>query len=91
VITTELTVNDQVCIHIQDNGSGIPEAIRDRLFDPFFTTKPIGQGTGMGLAISYQIVTETHGGQLTYDSVPGQGTRFTITIPRSQSYPEAIG
>ncbi|NET53038.1 MAG: hypothetical protein F6K09_31535, partial [Merismopedia sp. SIO2A8] len=51
------------------------------LFDPFFTTKPVGQGTGMGLSISYQIITERHGGTLTCQSTVGEGTAFTITIP----------
>ena len=88
VITTELMVaTDEVKITVQDNGLGIPTAIRDRLFDPFFTTKPVGKGTGLGLSISYQIVTEKHGGTLTCDSTVGQGTYFTITIPRVQAEP----
>ncbi len=73
-------------ITITDNGGGIPEAARDRLFDPFFTTKPVGKGTGMGLAISFQIVTEKHGGRLRCESEPGRGTTFHIEIPlRAQS------
>ena len=83
-IRTQQTDDDQVHIQIQDNGLGIPEAIRDRIFDPFFTTKPIGKGTGMGLSISYQIVTEKHGGRLNFDSQVGEGTTFTITIPLKQ-------
>ncbi|WP_416666016.1 PAS domain-containing sensor histidine kinase [Egbenema bharatensis] len=71
----------QVQIAIADNGSGIPEAIRHRLFDPFFTTKAIGKGTGMGLSISYQIVTEKHQGTLECQSTLNQGTKFIITIP----------
>ncbi|MCC5616836.1 HAMP domain-containing histidine kinase, partial [Nostoc sp. CHAB 5836] len=74
-------VNENVIIRIADNGSGIPKEIQSRLFDPFFTTKPIGKGTGMGLSISYQIITEKHGGSLQCISSPGQGTEFVIAIP----------
>jgi len=69
------------CIAIADNGTGIPDEVRDRLFDPFFTTKPAGKGTGMGLAISYQIVVENHSGQLRCESQPGRGTTFYLEIP----------
>ena len=71
-------------IRIADNGSGMPDQVRDRIFDPFFTTKPVGQGTGLGLSISYTIITETHQGTLTCESVLGQGTEFTIRIPAVQ-------
>ncbi|MBD6617527.1 HAMP domain-containing protein [Komarekiella sp. 'clone 1'] len=74
-------VNENAVIHIADNGIGIPEAIQSHLFDPFFTTKPVGKGTGMGLSISYQIITEKHGGSLRCISSPGQGTEFVIAIP----------
>ncbi|WP_420758718.1 ATP-binding protein [Nostoc sp. CALU 546] len=74
-------VNENVVIQIADNGTGIPEAIQSHLFDPFFTTKPVGKGTGMGLSISYQIITEKHGGSLQCISLPGQGAEFVITIP----------
>jgi signal transduction histidine kinase len=73
--------NNQVIICIADNGSGIPETIQQRLFDPFFTTKPVGKGTGMGLSISYQIITERHGGNLCCFSCPGKGTHFVIELP----------
>ena len=84
-IQTQRTEDNQVNIQIGDNGLGILEDIRDRIFDPFFTTKPIGKGTGMGLSISYQIVTEKHGGRLIFESQVGEGTTFTITIPLQQS------
>jgi signal transduction histidine kinase len=71
----------QITICIMDNGLGIPKHVQPRLFNPFFTTKPIGKGTGMGLAISYQIVTERHHGSLDFISEPGQGTEFVITMP----------
>ncbi|NEQ98223.1 MAG: PAS domain-containing protein [Cyanothece sp. SIO2G6] len=74
-------VDDYVKIHIVDNGVGMPEAVRSRLFTTFFTTKPVGKGTGMGLSISHQIITEKHGGTLECFSSPGQGTEFIITIP----------
>jgi two-component system, NtrC family, sensor kinase len=75
---------DSVVIRISDNGTGMPETVSRRIFEPFFTTKPIGQGTGMGLSISYQIVAEGHGGQLQCWSTPGQGTEFLIQIPLKQ-------
>jgi len=70
-----------VVIRVADNGPGIPEAVQSKLFDPFFTTKPAGKGTGIGLAISYQIVVEKHGGQLKCVSTMGKGTEFIVEIP----------
>ena len=67
-------------ITISDNGPGIPAEVRNRIFDPFFTTKEIGQGTGMGMSISYQIVTERHRGRLSVTSQPGEGTQFLIAL-----------
>ena len=75
-------VKGQATIQISDNGAGMKAKVRSQIFNPFFTTKAIGKGTGMGLSISYQIVTERHGGSLTCDSIPGQGTTFTIQIPQ---------
>ena len=80
-ITTELQDAQTVRIRIADNGMGMSDIVCQRIFDPFFTTKPIGQGTGLGLFISYQIVTQQHGGQLKCISQPGQGTEFIIEIP----------
>ncbi|HEY9655896.1 MAG TPA: ATP-binding protein [Crinalium sp.] len=78
-------LNDQwVNLRITDNGPGIPKEMQPRLFDPFFTTKPVGQGVGLGLSISYQIVVEKHGGTLQCFSAPGQGTAFVIEIPVQQ-------
>jgi light-regulated signal transduction histidine kinase (bacteriophytochrome) len=70
-----------VVIRIKDNGCGIPEELQPRLFEPFFTTKPTGQGTGIGLAISYQIMVEKHKGALHCISQPGEGTEFVLEIP----------
>ena len=69
-------------ITISDNGSGIPEAIKDKIFQPFFTTKPTGQGTGLGLSLSYDIV-KAHGGDLKVESQEGKGTEFKIKMPVS--------
>ncbi|HAT12748.1 MAG TPA: histidine kinase, partial [Microcoleaceae bacterium UBA11344] len=80
-IGTEMPSSSRVIIRIADNGPGIPETVGTRLFDPFFTTKPVGKGTGMGLSISYQIVTERHGGSLHCTSAPGVGAEFAIEIP----------
>ncbi|MEA5617710.1 ATP-binding protein [Cronbergia sp. UHCC 0137] len=78
-------INDQwVEIAIADNGSGIPPEIQQRIFDPFFTTKPIGKGTGLGMSISYEIITKKHGGKLECFSTVGKGTEFVIQIPVQQ-------
>ncbi|KPA94166.1 MULTISPECIES: sensor histidine kinase [Pseudomonas] len=68
-------------IQVEDNGIGMPESIRKRTFEPFFTTKEIGQGTGLGLSVSYFIITNNHKGQMEVQSTPGQGTCFTLRLP----------
>lgn len=83
VIQTHQRDHD-VEIRIQDNGVGIDAETLSQIFDPFFTTKPIGQGTGMGLAMSYQIITEDHQGRLTCESEVGKGCLFKIYIPLNQ-------
>ncbi len=80
-ISTSVVDAQWVQIAIADTGLGIPEAIQKQIFNPFFTTKPIGKGTGMGMAISYQIITEKHGGKLMCFSTPGRGAEFVIHIP----------
>ncbi|MEH2113848.1 MASE1 domain-containing protein [Nostoc sp.] len=80
-IKTRQIDTNQVKIIISDNGIGIPKEIRSKLFDPFFTTKPIGKGTGLGLFMSYQIVTQKHSGNLWCESTVGKGTKFVIEIP----------
>jgi signal transduction histidine kinase len=72
---------EEVVIQVEDNGAGIPEAIRQRIFEPFFTTKPIGKGTGQGLAIAHSVIVDKHKGRLNLDSEVGRGTRFTIALP----------
>ena len=79
-ITTEL-LSQLVIIKIRDNGTGMTDIVRQQIFNPFFTTKPVGQGTGMGLSNSFQIVTQKHGGQLSCKSVIEQGSEFIIQIP----------
>lgn len=71
---------DWLWVEIEDNGCGIPEAIQSKIFDPFFTTKPIGQGTGLGLSLSYKIIKD-HGGHIDLISVPGSGSKFRINLP----------
>jgi two-component system, NtrC family, sensor kinase len=71
---------NSLIILIKDNGNGIPQNIQDKIFQPFFTTKPTGQGTGLGLSLSYDIV-KAHGGKLSVVTIEGQGTTFTIEIP----------
>ncbi len=80
VIETQKVDSQQIRVGIWNNGSRIPYEIRDKLFDPFFTTKPVGQGTGLGLTICYQII-EKHGGKIEVISEPGQGTEFAIVLP----------
>ena len=80
-IVTECENAKQISIRIADNGPGMTEVVQKRLFDPFFTTKTVGKGTGLGMAISYQIVTNRHGGELKCISQPGLGTELSIAIP----------
>jgi signal transduction histidine kinase len=70
----------EVLVTVEDTGIGIAEENLDRIFDPFFTTKPVGQGTGLGLSVTYGIV-EQHGGTIEVESRVGMGTRFTIHLP----------
>jgi signal transduction histidine kinase len=71
---------EAVVVEVEDNGAGIPEAIREHVFEPFFTTKPTGTGTGLGLSLAYDIV-QSHGGTLAFESAAGRGTRFVLTLP----------
>jgi len=70
-----------IWISVKDNGTGIPQKVMDKIFQPFFTTKPTGQGTGLGLSLSYDIVTKGHGGELKVETKEGDGTTFKIILP----------
>ena len=74
-------LGDTIAITVKDNGTGIPEAIKDKILQPFFTTKPTGEGTGLGLSLSYDIVVKGHGGTITIESVEGEGSEFSINLP----------
>lgn len=78
-VSTKKT-GDQVSITVSDNGNCIPESIKEKIFQPFFTTKPTGEGTGLGLSLSYDIV-KAHGGEIKVESTPGEGTTFVVTLP----------
>ncbi|MFB2919716.1 ATP-binding protein [Aerosakkonema funiforme] len=80
-IRTEQTTPNSITIRISDNGPGMIPEVVDKIFDPFFTTKPVGSGTGLGLYISHSIVVESHSGQLSCISIPGQGSEFVMEIP----------
>ena len=82
---------DCVMIEVEDNGPGMDEQIRRRVFEPFFTTKPVGIGTGLGLSVSYFIITEQHRGTITVHSTPGKGSRFTIRLPHTKHQHECTG
>lgn len=83
ILRTERHDEKMIRIEIQDDGGGIPSSVLPKIFDPFFTTKPIGEGTGMGLSISYKII-EAHGGKILVDTEKGIGTTFSILLPISQ-------
>jgi signal transduction histidine kinase len=85
VRVTTRRVAGAVTICIEDNGQGIPVDVRQRIFEPFFTTKPSGSGTGLGLSMSHEIVTQGHGGTLTLESADYAGASFTIKLPADQA------
>jgi GAF domain-containing protein len=77
---------DHVEIRIRDNGTGIPPEVKEKMFNPFFTTKPAGEGTGLGLSMSHDIIVKQHGGTIDVDTVPGAFTEFTIVLPRTSQF-----
>jgi signal transduction histidine kinase len=77
------SLGDSVEIRIRDNGTGIPPEVRDRMFNPFFTTKPAGEGTGLGLSLSHDIIVKQHAGSIEVDTRPGEFTEFRIVLPRA--------
>jgi signal transduction histidine kinase len=81
-VTVTTTAEDgQVVIKVKDNGIGIPDAIKDKIMQPFFTTKPTGEGTGLGLSLTYDMVVKGHGGSIELDARPGEFTEFIIKLP----------
>jgi nitrogen fixation/metabolism regulation signal transduction histidine kinase len=72
--------DNKIYITVRDNGNGIPQKIIDKIFQPFFTTKPAGEGTGLGLSLSYDII-KAHGGEIKVESKESEGTEFIITMP----------
>jgi signal transduction histidine kinase/putative methionine-R-sulfoxide reductase with GAF domain len=82
-VSTQAGTGD-VVVRIRDNGTGIPAAIRERIFEPFFTTKPAGEGTGLGLSLSHDIIVKQHGGRIDVDTEPGSFTEFVLRLPRVQ-------
>jgi two-component system, NtrC family, sensor kinase len=75
-------LGDKVEIRIRDNGTGIPPEVKDKMFNPFFTTKPAGEGTGLGLSLSHDIIVKQHAGSIEVDTRPGEFTEFRIVLPR---------
>jgi signal transduction histidine kinase len=80
---TTRSLGNRVEIRIRDNGTGIPQEVKEKMFNPFFTTKPAGEGTGLGLSMSHDIVVKQHGGKIDVDTEPGAFTEFIITLPRT--------
>jgi two-component system NtrC family sensor kinase len=78
-------------IRIRDNGTGIPPEVKEKMFNPFFTTKPAGEGTGLGLSLSHDIIVKQHGGSIEVDTQPGEFTEFKIILPRAAASVAKLG
>ncbi len=85
---TTKNIGDAVEIRIRDNGTGIPDEVKEKIFNPFFTTKPAGEGTGLGLSMSHDIIVKQHGGSIDVTTLPGQFTEFTIILPKLSNFPD---
>jgi signal transduction histidine kinase len=81
VMVSTVVENNYIIIKVKDNGVGIPEAIKDKIMQPFFTTKPTGEGTGLGLSLTYDMVVKGHGGSIQVNSIEGNGSEFSIQLP----------
>lgn len=81
IVVGTRAVDDTAEIWVEDSGPGIPESLTHKIFDPFFTTKDVGVGTGQGLAIAHNIVVDRHGGDISFENIPNQGTRFLVRLP----------
>ena len=91
VIASTRDRGERVEIRIRDNGTGIPLEVKEKMFNPFFTTKPAGEGTGLGLSMSHDIVVKQHGGTIDVETEPGAFTEFIITLPRTAAQSQAGG
>ncbi|MDR3466037.1 MAG: ATP-binding protein, partial [Xanthobacteraceae bacterium] len=78
-------LGSKVEIRIRDNGTGIPDAVKEKMFNPFFTTKPAGEGTGLGLSMTHDIVVKQHGGSIEVTTEPGAFTEFVVILPRTNT------
>jgi signal transduction histidine kinase len=83
VVISTRKLEDRIEVKVKDNGNGIPQKVLEKIFQPFFTTKPTGQGTGLGLSLSYDIITKGHGGELKVETKEGEGSEFIIQLPSS--------
>ena len=88
---TTKSLDDAVEIRIRDNGTGIPQHVKEKMFNPFFTTKPAGEGTGLGLSMSYDIIVKQHGGKIDVETEPGMFTEFIISLPRRPNSQKPFG
>jgi signal transduction histidine kinase len=84
VILRTRSDGEYAVIEIQDNGPGMTDEVKRRVFEPFYSTKQVGHGTGLGLSVSYFIITENHKGTITVESEPGKGAKFTIRLPKTR-------
>jgi signal transduction histidine kinase len=84
---TTRNLGKAVEIRVRDNGIGIPPAVREKMFNPFFTTKPAGEGTGLGLSMTHDIIVKQHGGKIDVDTRLGEFTEFIVTLPRNRTAP----
>jgi signal transduction histidine kinase len=85
LVAATRSLGDRVEITIRDNGGGIPAEVKDKMFNPFFTTKPAGEGTGLGLSMSHDIIVKQHGGTIDVETAPGRFTEFIILLPRTSN------
>jgi signal transduction histidine kinase len=83
LVASTKSLGDRVEIRVRDNGTGIPPEVKEKMFNPFFTTKPAGEGTGLGLSMSHDIIVKQHGGTIDVETEPGHFTEFRIVLPRT--------
>ena len=91
LVAVTRNLGDNVEIRIRDNGGGIPPGVKEKMFNPFFTTKPPGEGTGLGLSLSYDIIVKQHAGLIEAETRPGEFTEFRVVLPRTAARSKAGG